>query len=115
MRKGVTLTEVVVGSVIFAIAFGGLLSTFVAVRRYINKANQRLIASDLASQTLNNLYREVRQNSWDTGALRPGLTNLSSYTIDGQIYQDGTSLNSYTVTTIGDYRRVSVSINYPDD
>jgi len=68
VRKGVTLVEVVVSSLILAIAFGGLLSTFVAVRKYITRANKRLIASDLVSQTLNDLYRAVRSDEWDVGA-----------------------------------------------
>ncbi len=112
MRKGVTLTEVIVGAIILAITFAGLLATFVTVRKYVKRANKRLIATDLASQTLNDLYRAVRNDTWDSGALQPGSSNIGSYTIDGQSYQ-GTPANQYSVTTVGDYRRVSVTINYP--
>jgi len=111
MRKGVSLTEVVIGSLILAIAFGGLLSTFVAVRKYINRANQRLIANDLASQTLNDLYRAVREDTWNTGTLAAG-ANIGPYTIDNQFYQDAGSVNRYTVTNVGNFRRISVIMNY---
>lgn len=113
MRKGVTLTEVIVGAVILAVSFAGLLATFVAVRKYVKRANKRLIAVDLAVSQLNDLYRAVRDDTWDSGALQPGSTNLGSYTIDSQVYQDPGAQNSYSVATVGDYRRVSVTINYP--
>jgi len=117
VRKGVTLVEVVVSSLILAIAFGGLLSTFVAVRKYITRANKRLIASDLVSQTLNDLYRAVRSDEWDVGA--PGGTyplqttapgGINNYTIDGYNYNG----NSYSVSSVAgaDYRQVDIIIDY---
>ncbi|MCK4912530.1 MAG: hypothetical protein KAS05_02270 [Candidatus Omnitrophica bacterium] len=115
--KGVTLVEVVVGSIILAVAFGGLLSTFVSSRQYINKANKRLIANDLASQTLNDLYRAVDNGTWDSGDLQLRTNNIGSYTIDNQVYQDGgAARNRYrSSATAGSYRRVEVIVNYPDD
>ncbi len=110
MRKGVTLTEVIVGAVILSVAFGGLLATFVAVRKYVNRANKRLIAVNLATHQFDNLYRAVSADTWDSGDLQTGSTNLDSYTIDGQSYAG----NSYSVSaTAGDHRQVSVTINYP--
>lgn len=113
MRKGATLTEVIVGAVILSIVFGGLLATFVAVRKYINRANKRLIAINLVAHQLDNLYRAVSGDTWDSGALQLGSTNLNSYTIDGLVYQDSAAPNNYSVATVGDYRQVSVTINYP--
>jgi len=118
MRKGVTLVEVITGALILAIAFGGLLATFVSVRRYVKRANKRLIAANLVSQTLSDLYRAVREDTWDSGTLQDtgaGSADMDEYIIDGQLYEDLTSPtpNSYTVTTVGDYRRVSVTVNYP--
>jgi len=113
MRKGVSLVEVVVGAIILAIVFGGLLATFVGVRRYVRRANRRLIVVDLISQTMSDLYRAVREDTWNTGTLQAGSTNIGGYTIDSQVYQDGGSPNSYTVANTGaDYRRVDVTINY---
>lgn len=114
MRRGATLTEVIAGAIILSIAFGGLLATFISVRKYVQRANKRLIVTDLLSQTLNDLYRAVRADTWDSGVLRLGSINLSSYTIDGLVYQDGAAPNNYSVTATGDdFRRVNVTINYP--
>jgi len=113
VRKGVTLTEVIVGAVILSVAFGGLLATFVAVRKYVNRANKRLIAVNLVTHQLESLYRAVSADTWDSGVLQTGSTNLNSYTIDGLVYQDAAAPNSYSVATVGDHRQVSVTINYP--
>ena len=110
MRKGFTLIEVVVGSIILAVTFAGLLATFTAVRRYVKRANKRLIATRLAVTQLNELYREVKEDTWDSGTLQPGSINSGSYTIDKQVYPDGV----VSVTEGEDYRRVSITINYPE-
>lgn len=118
-RKGVTLVEVVIGSIILAVAFGGLLSTFVVTRQYINRANKRLIANDLAGQTLSDLYRHVDEGEWDdpNRELSLGTKDIGSYTIDNQVYQTtGIDRNRYiSSVTGGSYRRVKVIVNYPDD
>ncbi len=118
MKKSVTLTEVIIGSLILAVTFSGLLATFMSVRKYVKRANKRLIATDLVTQALNGLYRHVRYDRWDlddlsdTGA---GSADIPAYTIDNQLYEDLASptQNSYTVTTVGDYRQVTLTINYP--
>ena len=114
-----TLTEILIGTVILALVFGGLLATFVGVRRYVRRANRRLIATNLARLDLNDLYREVSENVWNIGGLSVGVTNIPAYTIDQQVYQDTVAplgLNRYTVTNVPgqDYRRVSVVLNFPD-
>ena len=111
-----TLVEVIVGSLILAITFAGLLATFIGVRKYTKRANKRLIATDLVSQTLSDLYKYVDNDTWNTtGELRTGTRAIGSYTIDGLVYE-GTSpdpVNQFSVITVGDYRRVSVTVNYP--
>jgi len=118
LKKGVTLTEVIIGAIILSITFGGLLATFIAVRKYVKRANKRLIANDLASQKLNDLYRSVKADEWDVAdpggpySLQPAASGgISSYTIDNQSY----SGNSYLVEDLApkEYRRVSVTVNYP--
>lgn len=113
-RKGTTLAEVIAGAIILAIVFGGLLSTFISVRRYINRANKRLIAINLISRELNDLYPSVDASTWDSGDLRIGSRNLDSYNIDDQVYQDSASPNNLNVrSTTGQYRQATVTINYP--
>ena len=110
MRKTITLVEVITGAIILALTFAGLLSAFISVRKYVNRANKRVIAANLIVQQLNDLYRAVRADTWDSGDLGlGGPIPMDDYTIDNYIYQN----NEYTVSaTPGDYRRVSVTVNY---
>lgn len=110
MKRAVTLVEVIAGAMILAVAFAGLLATFISVRRYTNRVNKRSIATNLAVWKLNDLYRAVREDTWDSGDLTPAIYSMNDYTIDEHSYL----LNSYSVSNVaGGYRRVSVTINYP--
>ena len=114
MRKTVTLVEVIAGAIILALTFIGLLSIFINVRRYVTRANKRIIATNLVVCQLNSLYPAVREDTWDDidGVLKGATRPMPAYTIDNHVYRD----NEYTVvelTPTYDYRRVSVSVNYP--
>ena len=120
--RAFSLMEVVVGTIIIAAFFGGLTAIFVSVRRYVLHANSRLVATNLGRQQLNNLYGEVRQDTWDTGNLSNGHAgNTNAADIDGRQYNGNFTVNNMTyigsggVTVNGQYRQVTVQINYPQD
>lgn len=120
-KKAVTLTEVIVGSVILALVFGGLLASFVGVRRYVRRANVRLVSANLARAALNNLYRAVREDEWNERAspLYPANhNNLSDAGVDLTNPIDNIQYTgNYQVTTRAgrEYRQVRVNISYPSD
>lgn len=121
VKKSVTLTECIVGSVILALVFGGLLASFVAARKYVLRANTRLIAVNLGREALNGLYQYVRQDQWDTSgtALYSASTAWQNYNVltNPNINIDGIpyGLNTYNVRRVAgqDYREVRVNIIYP--
>jgi hypothetical protein len=124
-RRSVTLTEVIVGAVILATTFGGLLATFVGVQRYIVRANKRLVSANLGRSVLDTLYVGVRADTWDSTDLSlplsigehtspPGIgtgidigihTYTGSYLVSAGDDVDGDGQS--------DYRQVDVSVNYP--
>jgi type II secretory pathway pseudopilin PulG len=112
-KKSLTLIEIVVGAVILALVFGGLVASFVAVRRYVNRADTRLAASNLGRGVLDSLYSHVHAN-WDTiGDLTLGAhANALDTTIDGRQYT-----GSYTSAAVtgAEYRQVTVGIIYPTE
>lgn len=146
MRRSFTLTEIVVGALIIASIFGGLLAAFIAARRYVKRANKRLVAVNLSRKVFDELYPTVRADQWQDpnnpiyadpcvgGACptRPhtlGEVNVSNTPIiDGLTYgasthtQGGTA-SEYIVERVydaarneeRDYRRVTISIEYPED
>ena len=130
MRKSVTLTEVLVSAVILASVAAGLFATFVSVRRYINRANRRIIAANLARSVLEDLYKNVRADTWNSSAnplYAPSTgswqqsDDLSSVfgspslTIDNNLY--GGMNSYYQVRQIAgrDYREVQVFVEYPQN
>lgn len=124
IKKSVSLVEVIVGALILATAFGGLLASFISARRYINRVNKRLITANLIRGALNELYKDVRQDTWNAGDLRIHTEILPNYTIDNLSYSGGAANNNYVVVdcsvagncpTVGSYRRVDATMHYPED
>ncbi len=130
MRKSITLMEVLVSAVILASVAAGLFATFVSVRKYINRANRRIIATNLGRSVLEDLYKGVRADTWDTsgGVLYAPSTGSwqqssdlsaslgsASLTIDNNLY--GGSNSYYQVRQIAgrDYRQARVFVEYPQN
>ncbi|MCP4652068.1 MAG: hypothetical protein GY858_01625 [Candidatus Omnitrophica bacterium] len=120
MKKSATLVEVVVSSIILATVFGGLMASFVSVRKYVGRANKRLVAANLARTTLNRLYIHVREDFWWAGgglSLGPHALNPApSPTVDTVFYDDG-GLSGYTVALgpgSAQYRQVTVDVAFGD-
>ncbi|MCD6583789.1 MAG: type II secretion system protein [Candidatus Omnitrophica bacterium] len=112
MKKFFTLTEVLVGAVILSLILAGLISAFVAAKKYISHSNKRLIAFNLARGKLNELYQAVREDTWGSGDLSVGTHTLAGVTIEGVNYT-----GSYTVIPKRgrEYRQVVITIQYPKD
>ncbi len=109
--------EVLVGSIILVAAFGGISATFISAKRYVGRANRRLVATNLVRDVLSNLHISVRADTWDTGDLRiheGPVPSVSNVQLDNFNYNN----NTYDVTTADcsgstcDYRQVNVQINY---
>lgn len=104
--------EVLIGSVLLVSIFATLLVTFVSVRRYIRRANRRLIAVNGARSILNVFSTQIEAN-WDEPgkALTIGHHDLEGEgVIDNEVYRA-----SYDVYgTSGSYRRVDMHMEYPD-
>lgn len=100
--------EILVATMILAITFGGLLAGFVSVRKYISRANDRLVAANLIRSQLSMIGRDIG------GAVSGNV--LPDQTIDGKIYtmtQTVTDVGAYPA--VGTYRQVDVTISYPSD
>lgn len=117
-QKAFTLMEVVVGAVIIALVFGGLTAIFVNVRHYVFNANRRLVAANLARETLNNLYVGVTANPNDPNAARlnnannPHNVNFNNGNPIDHIAYNGT----YNVTgnpNSDHYQEVTIQVTYP--
>ncbi len=118
-KKSFTLTEVIVGTVILALVFGGLLAAFTAARRYVTRANRRLVAANLTRSVLERLYKEVREDTWDDADsplsvgdhtlsdTNPAVDTAAITDIDAMSYS-----GEYTVNSVSseEYREVVVTV-----
>ncbi|UCC94371.1 MAG: hypothetical protein JSW40_06050 [Candidatus Omnitrophota bacterium] len=115
MRKSITLTEVIVGAIIIASVFAGLLASFIAVRRYVAHANRRLIALNLSRTVINGLFEDVDQSRWAPGSgggLEPGDHDVDSFRIENVFFE-----GNYTVTQPAghEYREMEIRIQYDEE
>lgn len=114
-KKAFTLLEVLVGSIIIAAVFGGVIASFISIRTYIRRANKRLITVNLLRHVGDSLYGGVDAVNWDAAVLNLGAhanaLPVNPTAIDGLNYG-----GSYNVTAVAgrDYRQVSIAVTYPD-
>ncbi len=116
-KKALSLAEVIIGALILATTFVGMISVFTTARRHILRANQRLVAVYLADEVLTRLYSEVREDTWDTGALSEGSPPSWSREIEESYPDVEISRNyilNYTAINVNgqNYRSVDVSVAY---
>jgi len=127
MKKSLTLTEIIVGSIILALVFGSLLASFVAARTYITRANKRLVTVNYSRLGALGLTNAVRQDQWEAasgGPLTVGVDKslaglgTSGHAIDatpGSIDNINYTGYDYDVLAVAgrDFREAQVNLSYP--
>ncbi|RKY44884.1 MAG: hypothetical protein DRP80_00815 [Candidatus Omnitrophota bacterium] len=114
-KKSLTFLEILVSALILATALGGVLASFVSVRKAVLRSDKRLAAFNIARGILEDLYKEVREDTWDTGRLNPGYTENGTI----QLPPENITYNwDYAVNPVGGrdyYRQVIVNVRFPQD
>lgn len=113
MRKSASLTEVIIGAVILATVFTGLIAVVVSSRKFISRASRRLTSANLIRASISDLYYQVRNDTLATGALSSGVHNISNFTIDNVVYTRNYTVNA-SVESGYDYRKVDMTASFPD-
>jgi type II secretory pathway pseudopilin PulG len=115
MKRAFTLTEILIGAIILAASFGGVVAAFTAAREYVSRSNRRLVAANLVRSQLDQLYNAVNGATWDNSSicpLYPGNYTVGTVTIGGVDYN-----MTYNVTNVTghQYRQVVFNVTYPQD
>ena len=79
---GLSLVEILVSTLIFALVMGGLANLFVATKQHILYAHSRIAAAELGRYFLDRLQMDVRQDTWDQ-AVPGNLLTVPAGTVEG--------------------------------
>ena len=112
-REGMTLIEILVASVIFALIISGLVSVFVMAKGYNVHARARIAASQLGKFFLDPLQMEVDASNWGINCLGTGNCPPTIETIDGRPYTATYNVDVGNVAGT-DLRRATVTITWSE-
>ena len=111
--KGFSLIEVIMAALIFAIATGGLFSTFRVQREYSNKSERKLQAAYCGRQVLEELRSKIDQRNWDSGNLQEGTRTYTFASAPCSAFTAAYTVTNVvinSVTTGG--RKVTLNVNW---
>ena len=89
-KKGLTLLEVLIATILFSLVISGLANIFVAAKRLLLHAHSRVIAAELAKYQIERMHAQVREDQWSTNCLgsntncTPANGFLTTYTDSSQ-------------------------------
>ena len=109
-KRGFTLIEVIVSTILIAVLVIGLASIFLSGNRYILHSRRRMTSGELGMVFLDPLQMDVRQDTWGSNCLSnktncppPQSIGSITYTPD---YSDITDIAGTSL------RRVKLTINW---
>ena len=124
-KKGFTLIEIIIATLILALVTTGLAHVFLAGKRHILHTRSKIQAAELGRLFLDYLPMHVRQDTWDQAAnalsitlpagrdcaSQPGCPALpAERTLDGITYNP-----QYYISNVGtSLRKVKVTINWTE-
>ena len=95
-KKGLSLLEIIVATIILALIMTGLTGVFIGGKRWVLHFRSRMTAGELARKFLDFLPMQVRQDQWAANELGTGvIVNQTRGTADGL---DRDYNATYTVT-----------------
>jgi Tfp pilus assembly protein PilW len=109
-KKGLTLIEILVSSILIALVLAGLVSLFVANKRMIQHSRFRMAGGEVGKVFLSPLQAQVRQDQWSTNNLGNRTNWTATHAIDNVAYSATYNITNHTNT--GLIRKVRVSISW---
>jgi Tfp pilus assembly protein PilV len=71
-KRGSSLIEILVATVIFALVMFGLIGVFVAGKGHVIHARERMIGAEIGKFFIDPLQEHVKQESWGSNILTTG-------------------------------------------
>jgi len=116
-KKGFTLLEVIVASVLLILIVAGLVGVFVTGRKLIIHNRSRLAAVELFRYYLAPLQMDVREDFWGTNCVsgnNPALCSSGNITLDNKTYTPTYQLGYITPTSVPIVQRVTLNMSWSE-
>jgi Tfp pilus assembly protein PilV len=123
-KKGLSLLEILVATILLALLTTGLANIFIAGKRYILHARMRMTGGELGKFFLEPLQRDVRQDQWgnnclSTNGINPAGCDTNTWTdpSDRTVYSPSYNISGLLADADnpqGRLRKVIVNINWQE-
>jgi prepilin-type N-terminal cleavage/methylation domain-containing protein len=112
MKKGVTLLEIIVSTIILSIVMLGLANIFVIAKRYSQHTRSKIQAAEVSRFFLDPLQAQVRNDEWDSNCLGTGncLGMCASQWLNNINYQVTYCITDVAATPT--VRRVKITLDW---
>ena len=113
-KRSTTLFEIIVATVIFSLVMAGMVSVFVAGKRHVMHARDRMTSSEMGKLFLEPLQMFVSQETWEDSGnpLYGGTTTGAPVKVNNVNFTP-----TYDVSDVGstDLRRVVSTVNWTEN
>ncbi|MEW6074802.1 MAG: prepilin-type N-terminal cleavage/methylation domain-containing protein [Candidatus Omnitrophota bacterium] len=110
-KKGVTLIEIIVATLLFSVIMFGMVNLYLTAKRYVLHSRYKNTGGQLGKFFLDPLQMDVRNDQWGTNCLSGGAGCPVNQTIYHVNYIPNYTINNVAAT---DLRRVILTINWSE-
>lgn len=110
-KKGVTLIEIIVATILFSVIMFGMVNLYLTAKRYVIHNRNKNTGGQLGKFFLEPLQMDVRQDEWGTNCLSNNVSCPGNQTIYGINYRPRYTFSNVSTT---DLRRVILSVNWTE-
>ena len=111
---GLTLVEILVSMVIFALIMAGLANLFTATKRLTLHSRYRITAGELGRYFLDPLQMGVRQDEWGSNCVSTNGINTGGCDITKQTIDNTTYTPEYEKSLVAGIRKVKLTVSWPE-
>ena len=113
-RSGLSLIEIIISMLIFALIMGGVANLFMATKKHALRGRLRMTKAELVRFFLDPIQTQVRQDQWGSNCISSDGTNTncdaSAQVLDGISYTP-----EYVKSPVAgtDLRKLKFTLSYP--
>ena len=110
-KRGLSLLEILVATIIFALVITGLASVFLTGKRHLLRSRSKINVAEVIKSFLEPLQMQVRQDQWFSTSNCLGTGNCPGWTLPGESNITYSLVNTWTIIS-GTLRKVKTTVNW---